>query len=71
MPRGLKNKVYKVKPNVVDFYEVSYVQEGNGDGLRSLPFPLAIGELSSDLFEVGALLELLILCVVSSLSKSK
>ena len=71
MPRGLENRVYKVKPKLVDFCEVTSIQEGIRDGLCSLPFPLAFGELYGNLFEVGALLELLILCAVSYLSKSK
>ena len=71
MPRGLENRVYKVKPNFFDFCEVPFIQEGIKDGPYSLPFPLAIGELYGNLFEVRAFKELLILCVVSSLSKSK
>ena len=62
---GLQNGVNEIEPDLVDFSEVSSVQAGIGNSLGSLPLPLTIYEFSDDLFEIWALLELLIRCAVS------
>ena len=71
MFRRLENIIYLVEPNLVDFSEVPFVQEGIGNSLHLLPFPLASNEFFSYFLEVRVLLELLVLSAVPSLSESK
>ena len=71
MLRRLENKINEIEPNLVDFGEVPFVQESIGDSLCLFPFQLASSKFLGYFLEIRALLELLILCAVFSLSKSE